>query len=319
MPLSILPISTLGVISGGEGCTASLSAYVIGNVLSAVSLILTNKRVIVIDKFRFIAVLTGLHFYATFLLCCLLLLFGLLRYKNVNNYRSIACITLGSLVSVIFMNFTLAKNSVGFYQISKLSCIPVTLFIESMLGVRQQHLTTNLIFSLSLIMIGMTLVAVHEVSFNTEGLLWAILGVCSTSAAQVWFAPLQKDLQLDALQLLFHTSPWLTFAAFSLVPVFENTNELIDTTLTSSMVYDIACSCVFAALLNSTNYLVLSHTSPLSYQIIGHIKTMAILICGYVFYDSIPSNKILCGIGLALTGVFIYTFENHAQKLIISK
>jgi hypothetical protein len=37
----------------------------------------------------------------------------------------------GSLGSVAFMNLNLAHNSVGFYQLSKLACIPVTLILEA--------------------------------------------------------------------------------------------------------------------------------------------------------------------------------------------
>lgn len=36
----------------------------------------------------------------------------------------------GSLGSIAFMNLNLSYNSVGFYQLSKLACIPVTIVIE---------------------------------------------------------------------------------------------------------------------------------------------------------------------------------------------
>lgn len=156
---------------------------------------------------------------------------------------------------MIFMNFNLATNSVGFYQISKLACIPITLLLETLLNRRQQVLTLKMISSLSLIMLGMGLVAVNEVVFNAKGFIWAAAGVICSSSAQIFFAPLQKDLNLDALQMLFHLSPFLTIGSFATIPLFENTKELLDFQVNSTVIADIGVSCCMAVLLNTSNYL----------------------------------------------------------------
>ena len=41
-----------------------------------------------------------------------------------------------------------------------------------------------------------------EIAYNFTGLVYMGLGVICTSVAQVWFAPLQKELNLNSLQLL---------------------------------------------------------------------------------------------------------------------
>lgn len=69
---------------------------VIGNVVSAVALILTNKRIVVVENFRFMSLLTGLHFYFSFIVCCGLLLMGTFQYKAVSNYASLFKICLVS-------------------------------------------------------------------------------------------------------------------------------------------------------------------------------------------------------------------------------
>ena len=69
---------------------------VFGNILSSVALILINKRIIVVDEFRFMTLLSGLHFYVSFLTCCIFLLCGLLRYKAVNKYSSVIFISMVS-------------------------------------------------------------------------------------------------------------------------------------------------------------------------------------------------------------------------------
>ena len=161
----------------------------------------------------------------------------------------------GSLGAVIFMNFNLATNSVGFYQISKLACIPITLLLETVLNRRQQILSIKMTTSLLLILFGMGLVAVTEVSFSVKGFLWAAAGVLCSSLAQIFFAPLQKDLNLDALQMLFHLSPILTIGSFATIPIFENTEELLNFKMSKTIIFDVGISCCMAVLLNTSNYL----------------------------------------------------------------
>jgi hypothetical protein len=162
------------------------------------------------------------------------------------------------------MNFNLATNSVGFYQISKLACIPITLLLETILGRRQQQLTFKMVLSLLCIMFGMGLVAVNEISFNFEGFIWALCGVLCSSCAQIFFGPLQKDLNLDALQMLFHLSPILTLGSFATIPLFENTKELLNFQINKQVIIDIGISCCMAVLLNTSNYLGESHNASLS-------------------------------------------------------
>ena len=138
---------------------------VLVNIMSSVGLILSNKQLVEWHNFNYMVVLTGIHFYTCFLCCLLALLFGVLHYKMISNHVHLLRISMASLISIIFMNLNLAHNSVAFYQVSKLCCIPVTLFIESIFGMRKQQLTVMLVLSLLLIMGGMALVS--EVKSST--------------------------------------------------------------------------------------------------------------------------------------------------------
>jgi solute carrier family 35 protein E3 len=286
-----------------------------GNILSAVGLILTNKRIIVVQQFSHTTVFAVLHSYATFLFCLLLLLMGGIKYKAVNSYKNLFIISFGSLVSIIFMNLNLATNSVGFYQISKLAGIPMTLLIESHMGMVHQKLNTRLVASLIVLAIGMLLVAVNDVSTSALGFLWAFLGTLSTSVAQVFFSPLQSSLGLDPLQLLFHTSPLLTAASTLVVPFSEDMRALSQRDVTTDLLLDLLISCFCAIALNTTNYIVLSFTTPLTYQVIGHVKTVAIIAFGAVYYDQSPTPKMILGFCFAVGGVILYTEENRKQKM----
>ena len=262
------------------------------NVLASVALVLANKLTVAKQGFDFMIVLTGLHFYSSFLCCFVLLIFGVLQYKQVRSYNSLLRIASASLASIVFMNLNLKHNSVAFYQMSKLLCIPTSLILERLFHLRsiKSELNLAILSSLTMIIVGMCLVAEGELEYDSQtGLMYMGLGVFFTSIAQVFFAPLQKQLGLNSIQLLFHTSPWMAFSSFALTPLCEDTHKLVEYDMNQSVVFAIAVSCIMAFLLNVTNYRVLELTTPLSYQILGHVKTICIVLSGIFFFDQVPS------------------------------
>lgn len=212
------------------------------------------------------------------------------------------------------MNYCLSFSSVGFYQVIKLFCIPLALFFEYILGMQQEILTLKLIFSLLLILAGMAMIIREEVSANFTGILWGLCGIITTALSQVYFSPLKKGLGLDAFQLLLHTSPWLTFGSFISVPVFENTDALLNYDLTSSAIFGVLLTCLVAVGYNVTNYVVLGELSPLTYNIIGHVKTILIVSVGSLMFNTLPSMAMLVGMTVAIVGVLLYTNEKEAQQ-----
>ena len=86
------------------------------------------------------------------------------------------------------MNLNLKYNSIAFYQISKLLCIPVSLMIErlSIVKLKKQDLTYNIIISIILIIIGMLFIIDGEIKYdNYYGIIFMILGVL-ISGRQKW-------------------------------------------------------------------------------------------------------------------------------------
>jgi drug/metabolite transporter (DMT)-like permease len=220
----------------------------------------------------------------------------------------------GSLSSIVFMNKSLASNSVGFFQVSKLCCIPVTLALEQVLGLRHQVLDLEMIISLVLVIVGMVFVSVHDVSIQPIGLFWAVCSVLSTSLAQIYFGRMQKLAELDTPQLLFYTSPFLTVGAFASVPLFESTQDLFNTVLTKHLTVDILSSCGVSFVLNLSNYYVLSWTTPLTYMMIGYLKTILIFAFGILFFDSLPSERVMCGMALTVVGMILYGNAKYRQQ-----
>ncbi|RYG66082.1 hypothetical protein EON64_10555 [archaeon] len=283
------------------------------NVLLSASLVMLNKHLVLKYQFDFMSLLTALHFLASLMACIVMVLFGCIRFKPVKSYMCIFRIALGSLLSTVFMNYCLASSSIGFYQISKLACIPLTILLESLCGRRQQQLTCSLLFSLALVVVGMVMIVRQEVVYSQLGLLWATAGVLTTSAAQIFFAPLKRELDLDSLQLLFHTAPWLAFGSFLAVPLFGPLQDVLEYSLDADVMLAVGLTCLVAVAFNVSNYSVLSSVSPLSYTVLGHVKTLLIVLAGSYLFQTWPDATMALGMAAAVLGVGLYTSECEAQ------
>jgi solute carrier family 35 protein E3 len=64
----------------------------------------------------------------------------------------------------------------------------------------------------------------------------------------------------------------------------------------------VVVSCVFALGVNISNYLVLGKTSPLTYQVLGHMKTVLILILGFTVFKKPVDIRNVIGITIAMVG-----------------
>jgi drug/metabolite transporter (DMT)-like permease len=159
----------------------------------------------------------------------------------------------------------------------------------------------------------MVLIVEQEIRINPSGVIWTIAAILTTSSAQIFFAPLQKKLGLDGLQLLTHTSPLLTFGSFLIIPLFENTKSLIQFNLTVPVVLSIVFSCLIAVAFNTSNYVILSIVSPLTYTVLSQVKTILIIVIGSYFFDTMPSRRMTLGVCLGLIGVVLYTYESQRQ------
>ncbi len=204
------------------------------------------------------------------------------------------------------MNYCLAESSIGFYQVSKLVCIPTILLFERLRGVQHQTLTVSLVGSLGLVLVGMCLVVQNEIVVNMKGVIWGLLGVITTSLSQIFFGPLQKELGLDSIQLLYHTSPWLVIGSVAIMPLFEDTVGLISFKHEKSSSTMLVMSCAISVIFNVSNYQLLSCTSPLTYTIIGHIKTLIVILIGSYFFPTTINHEMYLGIGIAFVGAVVY-------------
>jgi solute carrier family 35 protein E3 len=292
--------------------STSIVLGVVGNIVSVVGIVITNKYITNVDGFDFMVFLSLLHFIFTTIGTRVLLGAGAFTYKEAS-FQSVMPVAIGSLLSVAFMNLNLASNSVGFYQLSKLLCIPFTLMAQYILY--KQRATRSVQMTLIPITIGVGIATVYDLDINLWGSVMAACAIASTSFAQIFTNTYQKSLGCDALQLLYHTSPWISLGMLILCPMFDDLEKLSKFQPTFQCTMRILLSCAFALGVNISNYLVLGKTSPLTYQVLGHLKTVFILVLGFVMFNKPVDSRNLMGIVIAMVGVVAYTEVKRRQAI----
>lgn len=203
------------------------------------------------------------------------------------------------------MNLSLAYNSVGFYQLSKLAAIPLTVTVQYLAF--GTTISWRVVVTLIFISLGIGIATITDISFNVLGTVYATIGVVSTALVQVFFEPFRKEIDCDPLQTLYHTSPWIASGTLLCSPLFGEIPTIRNAAYHIPLILAILLSCIMAILVNASNYAVLSRISPLSYTILGHFKTVSILGLGAILFDATPSWKMIGGASMALGGVVFYS------------
>lgn len=275
---------------------------ILGNLGTVVGVVIMNKYIQKHHGLNAMIFLSFCHFVVTAIGMRVMLCLGVYRYKAAT-VRSVLPVAVGSLGSVAFMNLNLAHNTVGFYQISKLACIPVTLS----LGYLVDGVVVPWRVKLTLVplLLGMALATVHDVEANAVGTVYAAVAVLCTVASQTFTSSLQRSLSCDANQLLYHTSPLIALGMLGLCPIFDDLSTISLSNL--ALVRDIFLSCILALGVNITNYLVLGKTSPLTYQVVGHLKTILIILGGVLLLGQQTNTKNTLGVLIAMFGVVSYS------------
>ena len=119
---------------------------------------------------------------------------------------------------------------------------------------------------------------------------------------------------LSAAQLLNEYSPIAAGFLGVLIPIFEpvgwahaEPGTLLGYQYSAAAIVAIAVSAGLGLLVSLSTFLVIGATSSLTYNVVGHIKTVIILMGGCMFFgDQMPLKK-LAGISIAMSGIIWYS------------
>ena len=220
------------------------------------------------------------------------------------------------------MNLSLQTNSVGFYQITKLLCIPATVFVQSVFyGMK---FTWKVKVCLTVIVFGVGVVTVTDLELNRLGTVYGVCAILCTSVSQIMLGEGQSRFKLSPLQMLHSILfPQAVFALFVTLPVelIPKMSLLIEELSNVPLLLYILLSCIVSVSVNFFTIALIGATSAVTSQVIGHLKVILVLVFGHLLFDASQLShaailKEVIGVSIALTAV---TFYSHLKKKEASK
>ncbi|PHU20147.1 UDP-galactose transporter 2 [Capsicum chinense] len=278
------------------------------NVFSSVGIIIVNKALMSNYGFSFATSLTGLHFVTTALMTTVLKWLGYIQASHLPLPDLLKFILFANF-SIVGMNVSLMWNSVGFYQIAKLTMIPVSCLLEVVFDKIRYSRDTKL--SIAVVLLGVAVCTVTDVSVNAKGFIAAFIAVWSTSLQQYYVHYLQRKYSLTSFNLLGHTAPAQAATLLLLGPFLDYwlTNKRIDQfSYTLPSLVFIVLSCSIAVGTNLSQFICIGRFTAVSFQVLGHMKTILVLILGFLFLGKEGLNvQVVVGMIIAVARMIWYS------------
>lgn len=294
---------------------AKLTICIIWNLVSSIAIVFSNKWIYTNYKFPNVT-LTCIHFVMTFFGLQLCIWFKLFSPKRIPLQEMIP-LCLSFCGFVVFTNLSLQNNTVGTYQVAKVMTTPAILFIHTTFYNRGY--STQIKLTIFPIVLGVFLNSWYDVRFNITGTIFAILGVLVTAIYQVLVGSKQQEHQLSSMQLLYYQAPLSALVLAFIFPLYEPPFQPggLLTNWPVPAVGFVILSGMLAFSVNLSIYWIIGNTSPVTYNMVGHLKFCITLVGGIViFQDPVSLNQLL-GMFLTLLGIICYTnFKVQEQKQI---
>jgi solute carrier family 35 protein E3 len=280
------------------------------NACCTICIVGANKVVFDRYDFRFGTSLTFIHFAVTGLGLYLMALLRFFRPVRLDLRKTCLLAAFG-MGFVVLTNLSLLHNSVAFYQLFKHMNTVGVIALEWWL--HRKPLPANLRVPILLLIIGVIVNTFGDYRFNILGTFYAVAAVFVTSFYQLWAGRFQHDLRCDPLQLQFYTAPLSAVFLVPFLPVFDEyrwwkQSSIWEFPLTVRSLGAILLSGLIAMLMNISIFMTIGSTSALTYNVLGHAKTTALLLMDFAVYGRPLNLQNTFGVMIALGGVFLYTY-----------
>ncbi|KAF6032555.1 SLC35E3 [Bugula neritina] len=216
---------------------------------------------------------------------------------------------------VVLTNLSLQANTVGTYQISKFMTTPCIIFIQTVFF--QKKFSWKVKLTLIPVCLGVFLNNYNDVQINLKGLIFATSGVMVTSIYQVWVGSKQQEFQANSMQLLYYQAPLSALLLMIVIPFAEpvtSAGGIFSQLWSLSAILSVICSGCVAFLVNLSIFWVIGNTSPLTYNMAGHLKFCLIVFGSFLVFHEFPSANQIIGIVLTIS-VILYPNDSWRNFL----
>eukprot|EP00761_Pharyngomonas_kirbyi_P009850 gb/GECH01009868.1/.p1 GENE.gb/GECH01009868.1/~~gb/GECH01009868.1/.p1 ORF type:complete len:355 (+),score=66.84 gb/GECH01009868.1/:1-1065(+) len=303
------------------------AGYIVTNVFSAIGIIITNKWLFDIKNFKYGLTLTALHQFTVGLVLRVPEWLGYETGLPDNTERKqvprneVIKISAMNFSSLLFLTLSLVTNSVGFYQLTKLLVVPGLVAVQ--MAFYHKQFSNTVLLSLVVLTVGVGLGTVKDVAASLMGTVWSCGVIVASSFTVIRINNKMEQYQLNSIEFCKLISPWMGLFLISAAPLFDNYGlpftfsnhptpifEYSD----SSAIPLILLTCLLAVGVNLTGYAVLKYTSPVTFQVVGHVKTCTILFLGYFLFAKPLSDRELFGVLLAIAGLVAYSYFKNKDS-----
>ncbi|OAY65015.1 uncharacterized membrane protein At1g06890-like isoform X1 [Ananas comosus] len=292
----------------GERCQLGTVGALSLSVVSSVSIVICNKALISSLGFTFATTLTSWHLLVTFCSLQVALWMKFFEHKPFDS-RTVMGFGILNGISIGLLNLSLGFNSVGFYQMTKLAIIPCTVLLETLFF--RKKFSRSIQLSLTILLFGVGIATVTDLQLNILGSILSLLAVVTTCIAQIMTNTIQKKFKVSSTQLLYQSCPYQALTLFIIGPFldgFLTDRNVFAFQYTPLVLLFIVLSCLISVSVNFSTFLVIGKTSPVTYQVLGHLKTCLVLAFGYVLLHDPFSWRNILGILIALIGMISYSY-----------
>ena len=298
----------------------SLPLAALGSIFFSVSLVIVNKMVLQ-------------HHPVPFSLTLVHQLFGAAFSRALDEtvptvpVRDVLVAAATFCGGIVLMNLSLSTNSVGFYQIFKLLCTPAVAVLQVLL--LKRRLSSRATAALCVLLIGVSIATVQDVVANVVGFGVGCAAVAVTAYSQVVLKATQDKYSLSPLQVIalisLPSAGMLGLAALIIEGQHLWAYAFGDADVGLTDVATIALSGLLAICANYFGFLIVGGASPLTFQVVGHLKTILTVGFGFLLFAPPPSStadsdgalyyaRTVAGLAIAILGMFLYWFYNAAES-----
>ncbi|CAH2060304.1 unnamed protein product, partial [Thlaspi arvense] len=252
--------------------------------------------------------LTSWHLMVTY--CTLHVAYRLNFFENKPiDTKTVVLFGLLNGISIGLLNLSLGFNSIGFYQMTKLAIIPFTVLLETLFF--NKKFSRKIKFALFLLLVGVGIASITDLQLNFVGSVLSLLAIATTCVGQILTNTIQKRLNVTSTQLLYQSAPFqaaILFVSGPFVDKYLTRLNVFSFHYSPIVVGFITLSCLIAVSVNFSTFLVIGKTSPVTYQVLGHLKTCLVLAFGYTLLHDPFTPRNVAGILIAVLGMLLYSY-----------
>ncbi|CAF0737932.1 unnamed protein product [Didymodactylos carnosus] len=279
------------------------------NILSSIGIIFLNKYIFKKCHIKTMT-LTAIQMLFTSVGLLICLQFNTFTRKQIP-IQKVLPLSIAFCGFVVFTNLSLEYNTIGTYQLFKVLTTPVVALIS------WYHYKTKYSRAVALtlipVVVGVCTHSVNDIELTIFGTIIASSGVLAASIYQVWVGEKQKEFDMNSQQLLFYQAPLSAVLLIPLILISETFPTYSTTKEQRNAMMAVFVSGILAFVVNLSVYWVIRNTSALTYNMIGHMKTISILVGGFMIFKDDLNIRQFFGIMLTLFGLFTYTFVRMSE------